>query len=292
LDDSQTSADGAFAVTAIPGPGLLCALADDVERYCAAEVNKPWKTNYFLDSFHAVVPIDLDEKDAKPVVRDVTLEPGQTLKGTVVDPAGRPLEGVFAAGLRSGLLPLQPGRSPGARAKRKLESDSFTISGFKAGRPRTLVFFHPEKNLGKVFRLHGDEKGPLIVRLEPLGALAGRVVDRQGRPWAGRKVVTGIYSRGGQLEDKSLPREFLFADWAELANRKTTTDREGRFRIEGLIPGIEYPLHVVLSEGPQETGGAAFPNARDLIVESGKTREVGDLKINWLLPEKEAKKQP
>ena len=41
-----------------------------------------------------------------------------------------------------------------------LSSASFTVGGLSAKRPRTLVFVHPEKKLGKVHKLRGDEKGP------------------------------------------------------------------------------------------------------------------------------------
>jgi RNA polymerase sigma factor (sigma-70 family) len=286
--DGRTSADGSFAVTAIPGPGLLCAMADDVERFCGAEINKPWKTNATLYSYHAVVPIDPDEKDAKPVVQDILLEPGRTLKGSVIDLDGIPLNGAFAAGRR----PVTWFDSLGSDGEKKLKSDSFTVGGLKSGHPRPLLFFHPESKLGKLLRLGGDEKGPLVVRLEPLGALSGRVVDAQGHPLANLKVIVEFdwrdLSAASDPRDaeKSLPREMTYEDplW-KAARRNTSTDREGNFCLEGLIPGVRYKLYV----GGEELRPGALHLARfevdGLTVETGKTKDLGDLK-NKQMPDK------
>jgi hypothetical protein len=50
------------------------------------------------------------------------------------------------------------------------------------------------------------------------------------------------------------------------------TDTEGRFRVGGLLPGLEHQL--TLSRGPKESLTAALtkPSAR-----SGETRELGDI---------------
>src|SRR5262249_16131366 len=85
------AADGSFCVIAVPGPGLLAVKADDADRYCGAEI-EGWD-GFLLrtapgglhpSQFHAVVPINPVETDAKSTRRDVALEPGRTQTGTVV----------------------------------------------------------------------------------------------------------------------------------------------------------------------------------------------------------------
>jgi len=164
----------------------------------------------------------------------------------------------------------------------RLHSDSFTVGGLKAGRPRTLVFLHPEKKLGKVVKLQGDETKPLLVRLAPLdAALTGRILDANGRPWPGLKVSVGTLLGGRAFRDESYPPEFLwgYTAWMNLkVGGATTTDREGRFRIAELMPGLKYVLFAYEENVPQGTPFAYHD--RDLIVtiDPGKTKDLGDLK--------------
>jgi RNA polymerase sigma factor (sigma-70 family) len=264
----RTAADGSFSVVAIPGPGLLCVTADEVNRFAAAE-DKGWKTRGGFDLYHAVVPIDPSEKDEKSTTRDIALEPARVLKGSVVGPDGHPLTRVYAAG-RSPIVSFD------LFSHERLDADTFTAGGLKSGRPRMLVFFHREKKLGKVLKLLGDEREPLTVRLEPLGALSGRVLDAKGRPRAGLRMTVMLAAEALNAplarQDKTYPPEFHwgYSSWPQLTSREAMTDAEGRFRTEGLLPGLGYDLFL--------SGSEVGPDARKLTVESGKTRDLGDLK--------------
>jgi hypothetical protein len=271
VDPGKTAEDGSFSVIGIPGPGLLCASADDTNRYAPARLDGVKAGLSILQSYNAVVRIDPSEKDGKSLVRDITLEPGRALSGSVVGPDGKPLVGAYAAGLTS-VLEL-------FRAPAKLDAASFTAHGLDGKRTRTLVFVHPEKKLGKVQKVGADEKGPLTVRLEAAGALAGRVVDANGRPRAGLKVAASY--RAQELltafteakEYTELPWELYFdyPAWSKVINREVTTDKDGKFRVEGLIPGLEYDLAV--GDGP-----VTEISRESLSVTPGKERDLGDLK--------------
>jgi RNA polymerase sigma factor (sigma-70 family) len=264
----RTAADGSFTVLAIPGPGLLHVKADDVNRFVRAEDKGALQ-------FHAEVRINPSENDPKSTTCEIALEPARVLAGSVVGPDGKPLAGVYAAGR-------WPIFSHSLLMHEKLESDSFLVGGMKAGRPRTLVFFHPEKKLGKVHKLQGDESRPLLVRLEPLdAALTGRILDAKGGPWPGLKVSVRTLLGGDVFRDTSYPPEFLwgYSAWLHLElGGTTTTDRDGRFRLAGLMPGLKYVLFAYEENAPQGTPFAY--QAKDLIfvLESGKTKDLGDLK--------------
>jgi hypothetical protein len=72
-----------------------------------------------------------------------------------------------------------------------------------------------------------------------------------------------------------LPAEvrFNFPTWSKLINGEATTDADGKFRIEGLVPGLKYLLNI--SREMEILGGYT---REGLTVESGKVKELGDLK--------------
>jgi RNA polymerase sigma factor (sigma-70 family) len=276
---AQTGPDGTFAIAAVPGPGLLLAWAYDRDHYSRAEV-KDW------DGFvtktvpvgagegycHAVVPINPSEDQPDSTARDIALEPGRKRAGTVVGPDGKPLAGAHVVGL----TPL-PSSSPSP--SRGLETAAFTALGLSPRRARAVVFFHPEKKLGKVEFVRGDDAGPLTVRLEPLGSLAGRVLDAEGRPWAGAKVRAELVAQITGHEGLAALVVTTFG--RPLLTVEQTTDREGKFRLGGLLPGL--PNYVLSVTDPEQEGEqrVSYYSAYPLAVESGKTKDQGDLKSKF-----------
>jgi RNA polymerase sigma factor (sigma-70 family) len=108
-----TREDGSFTVVGLPGRGLLAVRApeDCFVAACGADKIKGLDGgSRFLTepricvarSYHTLVEVNPD-KGAETAAYDVTLDPGRAVTGTVVDPEGKPLEGVQVAGLK-GLL--------------------------------------------------------------------------------------------------------------------------------------------------------------------------------------------
>jgi RNA polymerase sigma factor (sigma-70 family) len=276
-DEGWTTADGSFRVVAIPGPGLLSVKANDEDLYPVARTESlKGAGGIIVQEYHALVPVNLSEQDPKSLSCDIVLEAGRSLSGTVADSNGHSLAGTYATGLSP--IPALFGR--GAQ---KLEAASFKVGGLRSLEPRALFFIHPEKKLGKVQKLYGDEKEPLTVRLEPLGTLTGRVLDADGRPWAGLKVsamynINALESARVAAKDyDDLPWELLYEypAWSKVINKEVTTDAEGRFRIDGLVPGLKYDLAAKTGEGQ---GGVPVVTQEGLGVDSGKAKDVGDLK--------------
>jgi RNA polymerase sigma factor (sigma-70 family) len=276
-DPGRVGPDGSFTVVAIPGRGLLCAQADDAGRFAAAEPDGvKTATGLILECFHQLVPVDVSEKEPKSLKQDIALEPARTIAGSVVGPDGGPLAGAHAAGLAA---IAEPGFG---RAPRKLPGADFTAGGLVAGRPRPLFFFHPEKRWSKVYELRGDEDKPLTVRLEAPGGFTGRVVDAGGRPLAGVKVSVALSTQAISQDPprwrKVVPRDLVFdyPAWGKLLNRELTTDAGGKFRAEGLAPGLPY--EVVVTEEGRKPGAVILSHRLGLSAEPGKSRDLGDLK--------------
>jgi protocatechuate 3,4-dioxygenase beta subunit len=266
-DTGRTKDDGSFTVVAVPGPGLLTATADDDLHYLRAEIDLPKALqNSIPEQWHTLVPIAPLEEDAQSTVRDIALEPARTRNGTVVGPDGKPMAGAHYAGLSS-LVQLHFGRNA------TIETASFTVGGLVPKGSRSLVFVHAEKKLAKVERVRGADEKQLTVRLEPMGTLAGRILDANGQPRSKFQVAAML---SVQREDyKDLPLELLYdyPAWAKILNRDATTDAEGRFHVEGLVPGLKYLLNV------KEDGATLESLTREVAVESSKTKDIGDLKI-------------
>ena len=90
--------------------------------------------------------------------------------------------------------------------------------------------------------------------------------------WSAGATVKAMYAFGQTLEGEGAkaglpgPLGFLDSGWTELLNGQARTDKDGRFRITGLAPGLKYRL-----EAPGVERG-------DLSVKPGKDNDLGDLK--------------
>jgi RNA polymerase sigma factor (sigma-70 family) len=276
----RTAPDGSFTTLGIPGSGVLCVRADEADRYPDVEI-EGWDGSWLKvvvpgllhpSQYHAVVPINVAENDPKSTIRDLTLEPGRTRTGLIVGPDDQPLAGVHAAGLVSApaAWPFAGYRTP----SKGLERPNFTAKGLSVRQSRALVFYHPEKKLGKIVPVRGDETDSLTVRLEPLGAVKGRILNASGNPWAGLPVTVEVSRRVTDYKD--VPWEVFEGGLALTLAIKTKTDRDGKFHIEGLLPGLKYWLRAYEETSPARQKVALF--LENLSAESGKTKDLGDLK--------------
>jgi hypothetical protein len=251
-----TGADGSFAVLGLPGRGLLAVKAEEDRFLPSIGADKipmadKMVTNFELiesdppfvsAEYHAFVQVNPAE-DAKDVACDVVLDPGQSVQGTIVGPDDKPLSGVRMMDLK--LVWTNP---------RPLTSPHFTATVQDPRNPRWLYFHHREKQLGAAVLVRGDEEKPLTVRLKPCGSVTGLMLDADGK--ASPKEV--IY---GRSESKHM--SIATGRWWHLyvSGHK---DMEGRFRIDGLIPGVKYNLWF---------GNQEYP----VTVKPSESRDVGDV---------------
>src|SRR5262249_50934319 len=86
----RVAADGSFAVTTIPGPGVLNVSADDTDRY-VRKIPEGLKTGGLIrEYYHTMVPVNVSPKDQKTLTKNITLEVGRIVSGQVVGPDGKP----------------------------------------------------------------------------------------------------------------------------------------------------------------------------------------------------------
>jgi RNA polymerase sigma factor (sigma-70 family) len=256
-----TGSDGSFQFIGLPGRGLVAAHGHG-DRYAVgvgAEKYKdrdpvghlPTKPPCLAIGFHTLVEVE-PARDADVVPCEVVLDPGRTLHGNVLGPDGKPLAGAVVCGVKSYAFTYWEGEP--------LKTAEFAAFGFKDGRPRCLLFLHQEKKLAGSLLVNGEEKEPLRVRLEPWATVAGRLVTPDGLPDTDAELRFGMGDRFDDVTVGSHP------------TRGFRPDKEGKFRIEGLVPGLKYHLQIV------KRGRIVGFVFKDFTIKSGETKELGDVK--------------
>jgi RNA polymerase sigma factor (sigma-70 family) len=254
---------GTFRERVPPGPGVFLVTvrpAGGDNRYSQVRLDPAEQTRTGLNEFllHGVNAYRVVEvpADAKSVTCDIQVDPGLSVTGTVLGPDGKPLTGALAKGLTA----VWP--RPTA-----LKAATFTAVALGPREPRQLLFVHRERKLAGHLVVRSDEKGDVTVRLAPWGALTGRVLDADGQPLAGVRIQLSFLH----------PTFFQPVTWwVEPQGEEVRTDRDGRFRAEGLTPGLKFRLSAAGDNTFLRLAGTP-DGMRALSVGAGQTKDLGDL---------------
>jgi RNA polymerase sigma factor (sigma-70 family) len=290
---THTRPDGSFTLIAIPGPATLIACADHPESYVFIDARKRLAEKHILGWPTApaskLVTIDPSEDDRESLSPTIDLRPCRSVTGTVFGPDGQTVDGAYSTGLEpEGWSTFgAPGSGPELVP---LKGHAFTARGFTPGDRHSLIFFHKGRKLGKVQLVTGDDAGAntsrVTVRLEALGAIEARIVDAKGRPWAGLnvRVMPPVESEDDFVKPRpeDLPWSALSQGFAHrLLQRQVTTDADGRFRAEDLLPGLPYQL-IAKRAGTDDQGRPPVVVRDDVAVTSGQVIGLGELKSDSL----------
>jgi RNA polymerase sigma factor (sigma-70 family) len=287
---TQTDEKGRFRLVVIPGPGVLMAqaagrmtdLGQRINTYKTAEfdardrervkVMSSGDMRYFaaaggrtegLDAGQAVKYLDA-APNSGPVTCDLQVDSGRTLTVHIQGPDGKPLSGAIAAGL-----------TVSVPAGITLKGPTATVYALDPESPRPLMFVHRQRQLIGMLTVRGDEKEPPVVRLDRAGHVTGRLLDEVGQPITGAAVSLAI---NVSLAKSRSARSDAIRRLLGQINRdepRTRTDKDGRFRLDCLLPGLEFSLHF------HHENRSLFeqPNSKRWKVEPGQTLELGDLRV-------------
>jgi hypothetical protein len=165
---------------------------------------------------------------------------------------GKPLAGATVAGLG--------GVFDGVRT---LAGPDFTATLVDPARPRYLMARHSGRNLAGAVAIKGE--GPVELKLEPAATVTGRLVDADGRPIAGARLGVGYQGE----KDVATP-----STSGRSQDERILTDRDGRFRVEGLVAGLKTMLWASRDGRPLKTGEAFLEGIN---LRPGEAKDLGDV---------------
>jgi hypothetical protein len=138
-----------------------------------------------------------------------------------------------------------------------------------------VQFAQTEKHHAGSLVVRGDMKGPLRVALKPAATLTGRFITREGKPLTQLEMFAPLYE---PIVDPSMPAKPSGPDFGSFP-RGLRTDKDGKFRIENLAPGLKYRInlfkgfYVLTPDGQAGTGVTA---------EAGETKDLGDVTVKLI----------
>jgi beta-lactamase regulating signal transducer with metallopeptidase domain/protocatechuate 3,4-dioxygenase beta subunit len=269
--EATAGPDGSYMLTVMPGPGVIGVKGPKLNDHAPAVSTVKEREQFFktpvvvktgfamnnhdnfltsmggrgsyggisVDSYNALVLIEPGAEE-RAIVRDVSLERPQELRGRVLGPDGQPLAGTTVYGLEN-------------QGVETLKGSEFTVRGVNPKGKRSLLFYHKDKQLGYYLKeLDTASAEPLTVKLERCGSASGRIIDEDGQPVAGTDVdVISTWSRD---------------------HPRVVTDANGRFHVTGLVARQEYYVEE-LGNGPTSRFDAR------LTVEPGQHKDLGDIKM-------------
>jgi hypothetical protein len=250
-----TNVDGEFALTALPGTGLLAVEAPSPDFIRVPLTGRKLGRSRFAHP-RGFTWLDIPSGADRPIPEPrITLRKGVRVEARLLAPDGSPLDlvmGWCAALCASQLENWVPPRAfPDGR---------FRLEGANPHRTYRALFVHPGRRLGAVAELKDDSRGPVEIRLQPAATAKGTVVDGQGRPAAGLQILPWIAltALDRELRAKDFDDNRNAASYHLFTMQPLLPSYRAEFNYDNLIPGVRYYIsaggtyHVVPALKPGE----------------------------------------
>jgi protocatechuate 3,4-dioxygenase beta subunit len=160
----------------------------------------------------------------------VTLRPGATLTGRVIDHRGQAVPGgeIFLLDKPAGPNEMERALKDRKPAATIAADGRFSIEDLAKGSPVHVAVRSPGYLIAQARSVRPPTEKPVVIRLEPEAALAGRVVDEAGAPVPGARIDLHWQAFLPEEPDRPVGQPIL---------KNTRADGEGRFELRGLPIG-------------------------------------------------------
>jgi beta-lactamase regulating signal transducer with metallopeptidase domain len=274
-----TDAEGRFAITALPGPGILAVETTDRNNMrVAVDADVPGGRAYP----QGVASIDVP-KDGEPPAAEVLVRKGVTLQVRVLDPDGQPARGIVGTceGIDAKHMDVWNQGQPFA-------DGVFKMPGADPSRTYRVYFLHPDRKLGAFVDVKPHPQGGVAadVRVQPTAKVHGKVVTTSGSPVPGGQVYPAIVTDdlSGKMSRQELLMKLQNMNYTNLLGQRAMmlywtrlrSDAKGEFVIDTLLPGV--PLYMTANAARQE---AFVPMAP---LKPGEDRDLGTITLKEFTP--------
>jgi hypothetical protein len=261
-DRYLTKADGTFRLVGLPGRAIVGAIVykGDYMRGAGSEAIEGVNAAGHFETYNNPIlpgrlfPTVMKEinPSASTVGLRVELEVviGPSVRVSVVDPEGKPIADLKTRG--------RSGRS--SYDKVDMTTADAEVANLMPDEARIVVIRHEGRKLGKVATVKkgDDASGPVVVKLAPVAAIRGRVVDAEGYPVAGARIRPDV-----------LPHGDFGTSFSEVV-----TETDGRFLIPDIPTGCDYGIAV---ESSDAVSGRRFAYHSRAAVKPGETTDIGQI---------------
>jgi beta-lactamase regulating signal transducer with metallopeptidase domain len=267
-----TDERGEFKITAVEGPGLITVETRSRDHIRTTLPSELAKAYYEFDP-HAYAAIDVPAEGQIPPL-ELTVRRGVDLIVEPVGPDGQPVPMVQFAYRQADVPP--------ARALRWDSTETpLRLRGCGPGKTYRLLMGTESCKLGAVAEVACDPaSGPVKIVLKPTGGLRGRLVHADGTPASDisaflrfRDDPPPAVNEGGtkapDIITLNLPDYYLLRK-----DSRSTTDADGMFEFQGIVPGV----YLYLNLNERLASGERYQVAGK--IEPGKTLDMGQVTID------------
>jgi RNA polymerase sigma factor (sigma-70 family) len=297
--------EGKFVIPALVGRGVLLVEADgayrparlsDADRKvipihpqdAALLDTKPFPV--LPSDFHAVRAAELPAEGGDLAI-DLTVDAGRSAALDIKYPGNKPGD--------TWVLGVTPMRS---ERMKEYDPQVDRVGGLKPGEPRHVFAIAPDGAFGCHRVLTGNETDSVTLEMKPTGGITGRLVDPEGKPLVGQSFQL-YYENGADGVFLSEGFSYRLPTEAEAEQRlriggihksrfgrfsmAEVTDSDGKFRINKLIPGVNFDLWVVRTEPSRDPKSeqvnrriVGYVKVTRTSLKAGETKDLGDLVVN------------